>query len=141
MQGWTIKDKSVQDVTETEEIKKRWQKYTEEYKKGHNDPDKHNSVVTHLELEIVECEVKWALRSITINKASGGDRIPAELFEILKDEAVKVPHFSKYARKFGRISRGHRTRRGQFPFQSQRKAMPKNAQTTTQLHSYRMPAK
>ena len=76
MQGWTIKDKSVQDVTETEEIKKRWQKYTEEYKKGHNDPDKHNSVVTHLELEIVECEVKWALRSITMDKASKGDGIP-----------------------------------------------------------------
>ena len=92
MQGWTIKDKSVQDVTETEEIKKRWQKYTEEYKKGHNDPDKHNSVVTHLELEIVECEVKWALRSISMNKASGSDKIPAELFQILKDDAVKVLH-------------------------------------------------
>ena len=92
-------------------------------------------MITDLEPDILECEAKWASGSIRTNKASEGDRIPAELFEILKDEAVKVPHFSKYARKFGRISRGHRTRRGQFPFQSQRKAMPKNAQTTTQLHA------
>ena len=69
-----------------------------------------------------------------MNKASEGEGIPAELFEILKDEAVKVPHFSKYARKFGRISRGHRTRKGQFPFQSQRKATPMNIQTTAHLH-------
>ena len=84
----TIKDRSRKDLTEVVEIKKRWQ----EYKKGHNDPDKHNSVVTHLELEIVECEVKWALRSISMNKASGSDKIPAELFQILKDDAVKVLH-------------------------------------------------
>ena len=90
MQGWTIKDKSVQDVTETEEIKKRWQKYTEEYKKGHNDPDKHNSVVTHLEPDILECEVKGALGSITLNKASGSDAIPAELFQVLKDDAIQI---------------------------------------------------
>ena len=73
-------------------------------------------MITHLEPDILESEVKWALGSITMNKASEGERIPAELFEILKDEAVKVPHFSKYARKFGRISRGHRTRKGQFSF-------------------------
>ena len=76
---------------EAEEIKKRWQERTEElYKKGLNDPDNYEGVVTHLELDILECEVKWALGSITMNKASGGDGIPAELFQILKDDAVKV---------------------------------------------------
>ena len=91
-------------------------------------------MITHLEPDILECEVKWVLGSITANKSSGGDRIPAKLFEILKDEAVKVLHFSKYASKFGRLSSGHRTGKGQFSFQSQRKAMPKNVQTTAQLH-------
>ena len=87
----TIKDRNGKDLTEAEEIKKRWQEYTGElYKKGHNDPDNHDGVVTHLEPDILECEVKWALGSITTNKASGGDRIPAELFKILKD--VKVLH-------------------------------------------------
>ena len=81
------------DLTETEDIKKRWQEYTEElYKKDLHDPDKHNSVITHLEPDILECEVKCALRSITKNKASGGDGIPVELFQILKDDAVKVLH-------------------------------------------------
>ena len=80
------------DITEAEEIKKRWQEYTEElYKKGLNDPDNHDNVVTHLEPDILECKVKWALESI-INKASGGDGIPAELFQILKDAAAEVPH-------------------------------------------------
>ena len=81
------------DLTEAEDIKKRWQEYTEElYKKGLNDWDNHNGVVTHLEPDILECEVKWALGSSTINKASGGDEIPAELFQILKDDAVKALH-------------------------------------------------
>ena len=81
------------DPTEAEEIKKRWQEYTEElYKKGLNDPDNLDGVVTHLELDILECEVKWALENITTNKASGGDGIPVELFQILKDDAVKVLH-------------------------------------------------
>ena len=81
------------DLTEAEDIKKRWQEYTEElYKKGLNDSDNHDGVVTHLEPDIVECEVKWALGSITTNKASGGNGIPAELFQILKDDAVKVLH-------------------------------------------------
>ena len=80
------------DLTEAEDIKKRWQRYTEElYKKDH-DPDSHNGVITHLEQDILECKVKWALGSITTNKASGGDGIPAELFQILKDDAVKVLH-------------------------------------------------
>ena len=92
-------------------------------------------MITHLEPDILECEVKWALRSITMNKASGDDGIPVELFQILKDDAVKVLHSIC---KFGKLSSGHRTGKGQFSFQSQRKAMPKNAQTATQLHSSNM---
>ena len=84
----TIKDSK--DLTEAEDIKKRWQDYTELYEKGLNDPDNHDGVVTHLGPDILECEVKWALGSITTNKASGGDRIPDELFQILKDDACKV---------------------------------------------------
>ena len=81
------------DLTETEDIEKQWQEYTEElYKKGLNDSDNHGGVITHLEPDILECEVKWAFGSITMNKASGGDGIPAELFQILKDNAVKVSH-------------------------------------------------
>ena len=79
------------DLTETEDIKKRWQEYTEElYKNDLQDPDNHNGVITHLEPDILECEVKWALESITKNKASGGDAIPVELFQILKDDAMNV---------------------------------------------------
>ena len=87
----TIKDRNGKDLTEAEEIKKRWQEYTEVYKKGLNDPENHDGVVAHLEPDILKYEVKWALGSITMNKASGGDRIPAELFRILKDD-VKVLH-------------------------------------------------
>ena len=89
----SIKDRNGRDLTEAEDIKKRWQEYTEElYKKGLNDPDNHDDVVIHLEPDILECEVKWALRSITTNKANGGDGIAAELFQILKDGTVKVLH-------------------------------------------------
>ena len=88
-----IKDRNGIDLTEAEDIKKRWQEYTEElHKKDLHNPDNHNGVITHLEPDILEHEVKWALESITTNKASGGDRIPVELFQILKDDAVKVPH-------------------------------------------------
>ena len=81
------------DLTEAEDMKKRWQEYTEElYKKDLHDPDNHDGVITHLEPGILECEVKWALESITTSKASGGDGIPVELFQILKDDAVKVLH-------------------------------------------------
>jgi len=90
-------------------------------------------VITHLEPDVLECEVKWALEGITVNKASGGDGIPVQLFQILEDYAVKV--LTQYASKFGKLSSGHRTGKGQFSFQPQRKAMPKNAQTTRQLHS------
>ena len=89
----TIKERNYSDLTEAEHIKKRWQEYTEElYKKEFHDPDNHDGVVTHLEPDILECEVKWALGSITMNKASRGDGIPGELFQILKDDAVKVLH-------------------------------------------------
>jgi len=89
----SIKDRNGMDLTEAEDIKKRWQEYTEElYKKDLHDPDNHDGVITYLEPDILKCEVKWALGSITTNKASGGDRIPVELFQILKDDAVKVLH-------------------------------------------------
>ena len=89
----TIRNKNGMDLTEAEEIKQRWQEYTEElYKKDLQDQDNHNGVITHLEPDILECQVKWASGSITTNKASGGDGIPAELFKILKDNAVKVQH-------------------------------------------------
>ena len=80
------------ELTEAEDIKKRWQKYTELYEKYLHDPDNHNGVITHLEPDILECIVKWALGSITTNKTSGGDGIPVELFQIIKDDAVKVLH-------------------------------------------------
>ena len=88
-----IEDRNAIDLIEAEDIQKRWQEYTKElYKKDLHDPDNHNGVITHLEPAILECEVKWALESITENKASGGDGIPVELFQILKDDAVKVLH-------------------------------------------------
>ena len=131
----SIKDRNGMDLVEAEDIKKRWQEYTEElFKKEVHDPDNHDGVITHLDPDILECEVKWALESITTNKASGSDGISVELFQILKDDAVKVLH--SICQK--KLSSGHRTGKGQFSFQSQRKAMPKNAQTTAQLHSSHM---
>ena len=89
----SIKDRNGRDLTETEDIKKRWQEYTEElYKKEFHNQDNHDGVITHLEPDILECEVKWALRNTTTNKASGGDGIPVELFQILKDDVVKLLH-------------------------------------------------
>ena len=122
------------DLTEAEDIKKRWQEYTEElYKKDLHDPDNNDSVITDLEPDILECEVKWILGSVTMNKASGGDGIPVELFQILKDDVVKVLH-SK-CQQIWKTQQWPQDRKGQFSFQSQRKAMPRNAQTTAQLHS------
>ena len=130
----SMKDRNGMDLTEAEDIKKRWQEYTKElYKKDLHDPDNHSGIITHLEPDIMEWEVKWALGSITTNKASGGDGIPVELLQILKDNVWKC--CTKYASKFGKLSSGHKTGKGQFSFQSQSKAMPKNAQITTQLHS------
>ena len=130
----TIQGRNDKDLTEAEDIKKRCQEYTKQLCKKHlHDPDNHSGVITDLEPDILECEVKWALENITMNKASGGDGIPVELFQILKDDTVKC--CTQYASKFGKLSSGHGTGKGQFSFQSQRKAMPKNAQTTAQLHS------
>ena len=124
----SIKDRNGMDLTEAEGIKERWQEYTEElYKKDLHDPDNHDGVITHLEPDILECEVKWALESITMNKASGGGGNPVELFQILNDDAVKVLH--SICQQFGKLSSIHRTGKGQFSFQSQRKAIPNNAQT------------
>ena len=115
----TIKGRNGIDLTEAEDTKKRWQEYTEElYRKDLHNPDNHNGVITHLEPDILECKVKQTLGSITTNKASAGDEIPVELFQILKDGAMKVLH--SYASKFGKLSSGHRTGKGPFSFQSQR---------------------
>ena len=133
----SIKDRKGVDLTESKDIKKRWQEYTEElYKKDLHDPDNRDDVITHLEPDILECEVKWALESITTNKASGGDGIPVELFQILKDDVVKV--LPSICHQIWKTQQWPRTGKGQCSFQSQRKAMPKNAQTTAQLHSFHM---
>ena len=121
------------DLTEAEDTKRRWQEYTEKlYKKDLHTPDNPDGMIIHLEPDILAREVKWALGSITTSKASGDDGIPVKLFPILKDDAVKV--LIQYSSKFGKLSSGHRTGKDQFSFQSQRRAMPRNAQTTTQLH-------
>ena len=103
-----IKDRNSMDLTEAEDIKKRWKEYTEElYKKDLHEPDNHDGVITHLEPDILECEVKWALESITTNKANGGDGIPVELFQILKDDAVKVLH--SICQQIWKTQQWHRT--------------------------------
>ena len=108
--------------------------YTEElYKKNLHDPDNQDTVITDLEPDILECEVKWALESITTNKASGGDGIPVELFQILKDNAVKVLH--SICQQIWKTQQWPQDWKSQFSFQSERKAIPKNDQTTSQLHS------
>ena len=121
-------------VTEAEDIKKRWQEYTEElYKKDLHDPDDHDGMITHLEPDILECEVKWALESITRTKL-----VEVMEFQLSYSKSWKMMLWkfcTQYASKFGKLSSGHRTGKGQFSFQSQRKAMQKKAQTTTQLHS------
>ena len=116
-----------------ENIKKKWQEYTELYKKDLHDLNNQDGVITHLEPDILDCEVEWALGSITMNKANGGDGILVELFQILKDDAVNALH-SIY-QQIGKLSSDHRIGKGQFSFQFQRKAMTKKVQTTTQLHS------
>ena len=116
----SIKDRKGTDLTEAEDIKKRWQEYTELYKKDLYDQDNHNGVITHLEPDILECEVKETLGSITINKVNGGDGIPVELFHILKDDAVKVLH-SIWQQIW---------KTQQWPQDWKRRAMPKNIQTT-----------
>ena len=115
-----IKDRNGMDLTEAEDIKKRGQEYTEElYKNDLQDQDNHDGVITHLEPDILECEVKWALESITMNKASEGDGIPVELFQILKDDAVKVLH--SICQQIWKTQQWPQDCKGQFLFQSQRK--------------------
>ena len=122
------------DITEVEEIKKRWQEYTEElYKKGLNDPDNHNGVIIHLEPDILECEVNWALGNITTNKVSGGDGIRVELFQILKDDAVKILH--SICQQIWKTQQWPQDWKRSVFIPVPKKAMPKNVQTTTQLHS------
>ena len=122
------------DLTEAEKIKKGWQEYREElYKKDLHDPNNHDVVIPHIEPDILECEVKWALGHITTNKSSGGDGIPNELLQILKDDAVKVLH--SICPQIWKTQPWPQEWKSQFSLQSLRKAMPKNAQTTTQLHS------
>ena len=125
------------DLTEAGDIKKRWQEHTELYKKDLHDQDNHDGVITHLEPDILECKVKWALGSITMNTASGGDGIPIELFQILKDDAVKVLH--SICQQIWKTQQWPQwTGKCQLSFQPQRKAIAKNAQTTAQLHSSHM---
>ena len=130
----SIKDRNGVDLTEAEDIKKRWQEYTEElYIKDLHDPDNHDGVITHLEPDIPAYEVKWALESITMNKLVEVMEFQLSCFKSWKMMLWKC--CTQYASKFGKLSSGHRTGKGQSSFQSQRKAMPKNAQTTAQLHS------
>ena len=130
----SIKDRNGMDLIEAEDLKKRGQEYTEElYKKDLHDPDNHDGVIIHLEPDIQECEVKWALGNITMNKASGCDGIPAELFQILKDDAVKILH--SIFQQIWKTQQWPQDWKNQFSFQSKRNTMPKNAQTITQLHS------
>ena len=129
-----IKDRNDMDLTEAEDIKKRWQEYKEElYKKDLHDPDNHDGVTAHLEPDILECEVKWALGSIIANKASGGDGIPVELFQILKDDAVKVLH--SICQQIWKTQQWPQDWKMSVFIPIPKKAMPKNAQTTTQWHS------
>ena len=116
-----IKDRNGMDLTETEDIKKRWREYIELYKKDLHDPDNHDGVITHLKPDILECKVKWALGSIITNKASGGDGIPVELFQILKDDAVKVLH--SICQQIWKTQQWPQDWKSQFSFQSQRKPM------------------
>jgi len=133
----TIKDRNAMDPAE--DIKKRWQEYAEElYKRDLHDPDKHNGLICHLEPDILECKVKLALGSVTTNKGSGGDEIPAELFQILKDDAVKALH--SICQQIWKTQQWPQNwKRSVFVLIP--KAMPKNVQTTAQLHSSHITAK
>ena len=133
----TVQGRNGMDLTEAEDIEKRWQEYTEAlYKKDLHDPDNQDGVITHLEPDILGCEVKWALESITTNKASGGDGIPVKLFQILKDDAVEM--LRSICQQIWKTQQWPQDWKRSVLFQSQRKAMPKNAQTTAQLHSSHM---
>ena len=133
----SIKDRNGRELTEAESIKKRWQEYTKElYKKDLHDSDNHNGVITHLELDILECEVKWALGNITTNKASGGDGIPVELFQTLKDDAVKVLH--SICQKSWKIQQWPKDWKRSVFISISKKGNAKNAQGIAQLHASHM---
>ena len=127
------KDRNGMGLTEAEDIKKKWQEYTELYKKDLHDQDNHDGVITHLEPDILECEFKWVLESINTSKASGRDGIPVELFQILKDDAVKLLHL--ICQQIWNAQQWPQDWKRSVFIPIQRKAMPKNAQSTTQLHS------
>ena len=130
----TVKDRNGMDLKKAEDIKRRWQEYTEElYKKDFHDSVNHDGVIIHLEPDILESEVKWVLGSITMNKASGGDGIPVELLQILKDDAVKVLH--SICQQIWKTQQWPQEWKRSVFIPVPMKAMPKNAQTTTQLHS------
>ena len=132
-----IKDRNGTDLTEAEDIKKRWQEYMEElHQKDLHNQDNHSGVITHLEPEILGCEIKWALESITMNKASGDNVIPVELFQILKDDAMKVLH--SICQHIWKTQQWPQDWKRSVFIPIPKKAMPKNAQTTTQLHSSHM---
>ena len=132
----TIKDRNGTDLTEAEDMKK-WQEYTEKlYKKDLHDTDNHKGVITHLEPDILEGEVKWALGRITMNKASRGDGIPVELFQILKDDPVKVLH--SMCQQIWKTQQWPQDWEMSVSSKSQRRARPENVQTTTQLHSFHL---
>ena len=136
----TIKDRNGMDLTETEDMKKRWQEYIEELiQKDLHDPDNHDGVITHLEPDILECRVKWALGSITMNKASGGDGIPVELFQILKDDAVKVLH--SICQQIWITQQWPQDWKRSVFIPVPKKGNAKNVQTTAQLHLSHMLAK
>ena len=132
----SMKNRNDMDLTEAEDIKKRWQEYTELYKKDLHNPDNHNGVITHLKPDILECEVKWALESITMNKASGCDGIPLELFQILKDDAVNVLH--SICQQILKTQQWPQAWKRSVFIPIPKKGNLKNAQTTTQLHSSHM---
>ena len=129
----SIKDRNGIDLAEAEDITKRWQESTEELSKKDHDPDNCDCVITHLEPDILKCEIKWAVGSITMNKASGGDGIPVELFQMLKDDAVKVLH--SICQQIWKTQQWPQDWKRSVFIPIPRKAMPKNAQTTTKLYS------
>ena len=129
----SIKDRNGMDLTEAENIKKRWQEYTELYKKDLHDQYNHSGMISHLEPDILECEVNWALGSTTMNKVSGGDGIPVELFQILKDDAVKV--LNSICQQIWKTQQWPQDWKRSVFILIPKKGMPKNAQTTAQLHS------
>ena len=133
----TTKDRNCMDLTEAEDTKKRWKEYTEElYKKDLHDLDNHDDVITYLESDILECEVKWALGSITMKKASGGDGIPVELFQILKDDAVKVQHL--ICPQIWKTQQWPQDWKRSVFIPIPKKGNAKESQTTAQLHSSHM---